>query len=113
MSTSPTLLSITPLGGGATFTGKFETVPSLSAGQNYPWVSALSSSDQSGTLFVEQSADGVTPLRSDSLASAADALGNKSSLLKVQVVYPYVRIRYTNGGVAQLFFVLSRTYSLS
>ena len=113
MSSNIVTLSTVPLAAGATFTGNFEQVPAYGAGIYYTWIVGLSSSDQAGTIYVEQSMDGAHPLRSDPLNTAADSLGNQSSLLKVQMVYPYVRVKYTNGATKQTTFTLTRNFSIN
>jgi hypothetical protein len=103
------------LGANATFTqSNFDTPTLNDLNAISTWIVATSSSDQAGTLFVDQSADGAVVERSDKLATSADAASNQSAMLKVQVVFPFVRVRYTNGATAQaIFFVLASRYTQS
>ena len=88
------------------------TVVTLAA--NATWTSAVDSStdtgrivgtvfaDQPGTLYVEQSPDGINWDVVDSFSVSANAgLG-----FSVEKVAPYARVRYVNGAAAQTVFRL-------
>ena len=58
--------------------------------------------DQAGTLFVENSVDGTTWRRHDTVAVAASTPVNRVYAVTLR----YNRVVYTNGGVAQTVFEL-------
>jgi hypothetical protein len=65
-------------------------------------ISGMVFADQAGTIFVEQSADGVNwDISTDYPIPANDGKGFSEPLYG-----PYVRIRYVNGGTAQGAFRL-------
>ncbi len=97
----------TPLTANAVYTGSWLDLGS----SGYSYILALVYSDQSGTLYIEQSHDGSTVIRQDSLSyTGGDTSGN---LMKVQVMARYVRLRYVNGATDQTTFVLTRRFSMS
>lgn len=64
-------------------------------------------SNVGGTLHVEQSGDGTNWDVDDTVAVAA-GVGTKFTL---ELVLPYVRLRYVNGATAQTSFRLYSRYS--
>lgn len=58
--------------------------------------------DQAGTVYIEQSANGTNwDISTDYAVTASDGKG-----FSEEVLLPYVRIRYTNGGTPQGAFRL-------
>jgi hypothetical protein len=89
----------TPLAGGASFTGVYEDT------LNYGTVHVAVSSDQASAtdgLIVEWSADGVTKTQDDVYSINA----NTGKTFNFFPAERYVRVTYTNGGVAQGVFNL-------
>lgn len=83
--------STTPLGSNATYTS-----PWILA-DNCPSLTGSVFANQSGTLNVDQSPDGVNADITDSTAITAST-GTKFS---VNINLTYVRLRYVNGASAQ------------
>ena len=102
----------TPLLANASFTSLFEFVEMDDLTAWHTYVAVIASSDQPGTLYIEQSIDGVNVSRSDSQATGADPgpQGGQSTLLKVQIIMPFVRYRYVNGATNQTRFVIWRRF---
>lgn len=93
----------TPLGSGGTFTGAWV------ASSDYTAINLLVRSDQSGTLYVDFSADGVTAHHMEAYTFTPTSPGtpNGTHLQAMAGEGAYIRIRYTNGGTAQGEFVLN------
>lgn len=104
--------TVVPLAGGATFLGPWVNV------ENYSHQAYLLNSDVSGTLYLQGA-------MSDSDSSDTDAAwdtqmvsvysGNPTNALDAQlhtlaVVSKYVRVKYTNDGVAQTFLSIQASY---
>lgn len=71
------------------------------------YISGIVFADQSGTIFIEQSADGTHWDISTSYAvTASDGKG-----FSEQLIGPYVRLRYLNGGTNQGAFRVSARYT--
>lgn len=86
----------TPLAAGATWTSTSINV------QGFGRITGSCYSDQPGTLYVEQSPDGVNwDVQSTFSYSTGSLLG-----FSVEVVCPYARIRYVNGATSQSVFRL-------
>lgn len=95
-------VSSTPLGGGATYTGSFEEI------LKYAQIGVNIYSDQSGTLIVDYSADGVTTHQTETYTFTVDSPGTpQGRFLGVMREIKYFRVRYTNGATAQGVFNLS------
>lgn len=110
---APVTLPVAPLAASAAFTeSSFSPYPEHSGILDADWIVVVASSDQAGTVYVDQSVDAVSVARSDDLATSADPgpQGGQSALLKVQIVLPYHRVRYVNGTTAQARFVLVKRY---
>lgn len=108
------LLSSTALGSSASFSEGFAKNPAQSIGTSLPsYLIALASSDQSGTVWIDQSVDGTNVIRSDSQATSSDngPQGGQSGILKVEVICPYVRVRYSNGSTSQTRFSLVKSWT--
>jgi hypothetical protein len=82
----------------ATFTGVFENV------LQYQEVSMFSSSDVSGSLFLDISNDGITTVSSFSFPSSV------SASFRGPISTQFARVRYVNGAVAQSSFSLTTIY---
>lgn len=98
--------SETPLGIAATFTGAFIDLSQFSG------MTVSVETNVSGTLMIEHSSDGVTVASTSSLA----VTGGVSFFVGVIPLNRYARVKYTNGGVAQISFRLStiaRVYSIN
>jgi hypothetical protein len=109
------ILSTTALAANGSFTASFEKVVYSDNSSMATYYVVLASSDQPGTVYVDQSTDGVNVSRSDSLATAADAgpQGGQSAMLKVAVLLQFVRARYVNGATAQGRFLLASRFTQS
>jgi len=90
----------TPLGNAGVYTG------TLDAGREDNIV-GLVFSDQSGTLFIEQSVNGTNWDLSESIAVTGGAGQGYSKT----VYAPYIRVRYVNGATPQTVFRLSARFS--
>lgn len=60
------------------------------------------SSDQSGTLYVDYSFDGVNVVATESIS----LIGGTPVVFDRYLRASYVKVRYVNGGVAQTSFIL-------
>ncbi len=99
------------LAGGQTIETNWEQVTQSDSTAFQSWIYAVASSDQSGTLYAEQSDNGASVGLSDLLATGVDsALGN-SARLKVQLSLAWVRIRYVNGSTPQTKFIFTRRFT--
>lgn len=76
----------------------------------FSYIIVLVYSDQDGTLYVEQSHDGSTIIRSDSLEYVGGS--TKNNLAKIQIMGRYIRLRYVNGSNDQTTFILTRRFSI-
>ena len=83
--------STTLLAGGATFTGN------LHDASIYKQIKVLAYSDKAGTIKVQQSGDGVN-WDIEATQAVAPSIG---IVLSIDLATRYVRVLYTNGGVAQ------------
>ena len=93
---APGQFTTTPLAGGATYTS------GIMVGDGYRRITGSVTANVAGTLYVEQSPNGINWDVSDAIAVAAGAtLG-----FCVEVCCPSLRIRYVNGGAAQATFRL-------
>ena len=91
----------TPLGISATYTGVgFDT---MANGENFNWLTGLVRADQTGTLNIQQSDDGVNWYATDSLAIGA----NTNVKIMLDIILRHVRFNYVNGATAQTSFKLS------
>jgi hypothetical protein len=95
----PTLIdplnsTTTPLTSNATFTGTFSNLIA------FPVVDVIVITDQSGTLFLDVSSDGVTVAQTTSFAVTT------TLLFRSPFSWQYIRLRYTNGATAQTTFFL-------
>lgn len=86
--------TMTPLSGGASFTGSWEDVSPYSS------VIASLKSDVSGTLFIDASMDG----NSVDNTLTYYLTGNLSDIHRLTVTRRYYRIRYGNGDLDQSVF---------
>ena len=86
----------TPLAGGAAVNGATRTAGSFSLFR------AFASSDQSGTLSIQQSRNGTTWYETPT--SVAVTGGATGTVLESLIAMPYVRARYVNGASAQTTF---------
>jgi hypothetical protein len=82
----------TPLGGGATFTGAYESC------SNFASISINAQADQPGQLFCDFSADGITADRTVTLSNGVDGAFGIHSLIPVNQFY---RVRIVNGATPQ------------
>jgi hypothetical protein len=82
------------LGSNATFTGTFTNLIA------FPVVDVVINTDQSGTLFLDVSSDGVTIAQTTSFAVTS------TLLFRSPFSWQYIRLRYTNGATAQTTFFL-------
>lgn len=94
--------STTPLGSSATFTGAYLDL------EHYIGINVFVLTNVSGTLLIDNSIDGVTVDRTSSFSIVA----NTSFSASLSKLTRYIRIRYTNDGVAQTSFRL-QTHALS
>lgn len=86
----------TALGAGATYTG------TAGACNKFTYLKGTCKTDQAGTLYIEQAGDGANYDNVDTIAIAAGVgVG-----YKVAVVGQRIRVRFTNGAVAQGYFRL-------
>jgi hypothetical protein len=87
----------TPLGISATYTGAgFDT---MKDGENYNWLTGTVTSDQTGTLYVQQSIDGTNWVSTDSVSVTNNPTsGNK---IAFDILLRYVRFTLVNNAVAQ------------
>lgn len=105
-------LSVTPLGAAATFNG-----PTLDLGFNHTWdaVRAVASSDQLGTLYIQESRDGATwrTIRPTYTPAGATVSGDGITIpanagsaahFEAPVMLRYVRAIVINGATAQASF---------
>jgi hypothetical protein len=90
----PVNSSTVPLGANATFTGAFQNL------LPFPEVDVTILTDQPGTLYLDVSADGVTVAQTTTFAVTT------SLLFRSPFSWPYLRLRYVNGSVAQTTFFL-------
>ena len=100
-----TLLTSTPLDANAEYVSSYDDL------RVYYWAYVIATvySDQSGTLYVQQSPNGSDVDMEHSLSYTG---GDKeNNYLKVQIMMRYVRIRYVNGSTAQTVFRLGRRWS--
>lgn len=109
-----TLTGGTAIGISATFNGQTHDcgnitgASSIPAAQQYPnagrngpaYFRAFASSDQAGTLNIEQSPDGVNWFVTDTASIVAGFL-SKSVYIESKVVLRYVRAQLVNSTVAQ------------
>jgi hypothetical protein len=91
----------TPLGANGTVTlGPANT-------DRADYISGSVFADQAGTIYIEQSGDGVNwDISSDYPVTASDGKGFSEALFS-----PYVRIRYVNGGSAQGAFRITSRFT--
>jgi hypothetical protein len=86
----------TALGAGATYTG------TNGACNKFSYIKGTCKTDQAGTLYIDQAGDGSNYDNVDTIAVAAGVgIG-----FKLAVVGARIRVRYTNGAVAQGYFRL-------
>jgi hypothetical protein len=92
--------STTVLAGAATFTGV-----TLNLGANHSFIKfrARVYSDQGGTLFIDQSRDGVAWR---TVGAGASVAAGAAVELEQNVMCQYVRVRYVNGATLQTVFDL-------
>lgn len=104
---NPYLLSTTAIAAAGNYTEAFEHILHS---DDPAYFAVIASSDQTGTVYVDQSEDGVNAIRSDSLAVGADAgpQGGYSATLKIEIVCDYIRARYVNGATLQTRFSIVR-----
>ena len=67
------------------------------------FITGLAFSDQSGSLRIEQSADGTNWDYSTTVA----VTGGTGAKFKEDIVAPFVRVRYINGATPQTVFRIS------
>lgn len=97
--------STTPLGIGATFTGAFEDMAALGIES----ISIIVRTDQIGTLFIDNSTDGVNLDRTFTFTIPSTVNGNTYGFAPRARFH---RIRFTNtSGVGQTFFRLQTIYN--
>jgi len=104
-----------PLAPSAAYAQPYELpTQNQQTGEN-SWIVVVAASDQSGTVYVDQSVDGQNAYRTDALATAAETTDTgfyaQSAMLKVQLFGPFVRVRYVNGGTPQGLFFITRRYT--
>ncbi len=91
----------TPLGASQTFVGPTRDTQMGSGGGVYHWFLVLAKADQSGTMFIEVSYDGVSFFRPDNGATAGDYVASLSAndtvVLRAFIPTRYVRVKFTNG----------------
>jgi hypothetical protein len=87
----------TALGISATYTGA--TFDTMADGTNFSIITVSAASDQTGTLLLQQSADGTNWFTTDSVAITANP--SLSAKIVADVVLRYVRLVVTNGATAQ------------
>jgi hypothetical protein len=91
----------TILGISAQYTGaSFDT---MADGVNFTGVTGLVTSNQAGTLYIDQSPDGTNWYTTDTIAVSASGLGK----INFDILVRYLRVRYVNGATAQTSFNLS------
>jgi hypothetical protein len=95
--------STTPLGISATFTGTGRNMATVAALAKFR---AAAISDQSGTLKIQGSPDGIT-WRTLATAATAAVDGNQVALLSIDAYAVRLRVIYVNGAIAQTFFQLT------
>lgn len=66
-----------------------------------PLLTAVASSDQAGTTYIDQSFDGINW---DTSQSFAIGIGDNS--FEENLIAPWIQIRYINGGTAQTYMRL-------
>lgn len=92
----------TALGAAGSFTG----VPlNISTQNSYITHRAYAFADQAGTLYLEQSMDGMMWRTSSSLAVPA----NTFTLIEDKLIHNYCRVRYVNGATANVTFEVMST----
>lgn len=114
MSSTADIITDTPLGGGATYTEPWETVifrPSPEGESRY--FAGIAAADVAGTLYIEQSVDGVNVARSVSITIGADSDSyyGFSTIYEVLILAPYMRVKFVNGLAPQTKFVITRRYT--
>lgn len=71
-------------------------------------VRGFAASDQTGTIFIDQSLDGTTWYNVNSVAVPGSVTSPRVGVeLESQVCMPFVRVRYVNGATPQTAFVLT------
>lgn len=100
--TDATNSTITPLAGGATFTGTYHFV------ERYSSISIIGDSDVAGTLYADFSTDGTLASRAIQLSSGTTADYGIHSLIPVS---SYFRIRVVNGAAAQATISVQTIYN--
>lgn len=91
----------TALTGNSTYTG-----PTFTADRDDSIVGSVAS-DQSGSLFIEQSADGINwDIRTTTNITGSGSAGT-GTIINTALVLPFWRVRYTNGATNQGSFRLS------
>lgn len=93
--------SDTALGADGTFNGAVYNITEL--GNLYDYFRVFASSDQTGTLSVQQSWDEVTWFTTISEAVAAGF--GSGTIVESMITAPYVRVQYVNGSTAQNDFI--------
>lgn len=95
-----------PLGAGADWESDTDSYPGYPIQTNYQkLLQGTVFSDQSGSLAVQQSGDGTNWDFVDTIA----VTGGTGSKISVQIVAPWLRLVYTNGGTLQTAFRLFAT----
>lgn len=95
--------SAIPLAANATVNGN--PIDGVAVGKVYTDFRAFESSDQLGTLSIQQSPDGKTWYKTLSVAGVADA--TQGSVLESLWTLRYIRCSYTNGATPQTSFLLA------
>ncbi len=93
-----------------TWDGAKEDTDTIHPGR-YATIRGTSSSDQTGTLAIQQSPDGVTWYQTQSVSVAAavagtDGVSTTAQVLESLIAMRYVRVTYLNGGTNQTTFFL-------
>lgn len=96
--------SSTNLSGGGTYTSRWVLTDIYTA------ITGSVFSDQTGTLNVDQSGDGVNLDTTTSVAYTGGATTNNS--YNVALTLPWVRLRYVNGATPQTTFRLYNRFVL-
>lgn len=90
----------TPLAGAAS------AILDMQAGRE-DYVVGMVFADQAGTLFIEQSMDGVNW----DISTSYSVVANDGKGFKEDVFGPYVRVRFLNGATPQTAFRLTARFS--
>jgi len=101
--------SNTVLGATATFTGTGRQL----ANSNFCYFKAVSFSDQTGTLYIDQSLDNQATWRAVVNVTTVASTGATATIPAVgaQSGNTFYRVRYTNGATLQTIFNLASFYS--